>query len=284
MLDLHTHSIFSDGFFTPTELLEKAYSKGIRLLALTDHDTVDGVSEFLEASKKYDDLHILVGCEVSSNFTDDADVHVLALNIKDKEKISKHANGTNHLRRERIKLSIKTLQDNGYDIDYDRDIKKKDFGALNDRDITDILLNRGIMNNRDEAKALVKKGGIAYHPMYKFFSNVIDTINIINGAGAISVLAHPHTLKLNDEDLEKYIKNLVDNGLQGLECYHSNSTLEQTEFYLKLANKFNLIITGGSDHHGKPDETHKDFGISNRLQQKIPGKIAEYFLENIIGY
>lgn len=274
---MHTHSIFSDGFFTPTEILEKAYNKGIRMLALTDHDTVDGIPEFLRESKKYAELNVLIGCEVSSKFTDDADVHVLALNIKDTDKISKYANGTNDLRRERVKQSIKILQNNGYDIDYERDITKKDFGALTDRDITDILINKGIMNDRKEAKALVTKGGLAYCPMYSLFPNVIDTVNTINDSGAISVLAHPHTLKLNDEDLIAYIKNLVDNGLQGIECYHSNSTLEQTEFYCKLAKKFNLIITGGSDHHGKPDETHKDFGMSNRLQQKIPDEIMGYF-------
>lgn len=282
MVDLHTHSIFSDGFFTPTELVEKAYNKGVRLLALTDHDTVDGIPEFLKASKKYKDLNAVVGCEVSSNFTDDSDVHVLALDIKDLEKISKYASKTNDLRRERVKLSIKTLQEMGYDIDYDRDIKKKDFGALTDRDITDILVERGIITDRKEAKSLVVKGGAAYHPMYKFFPKVLDTVRTINEAGAISVLAHPHSLKLSDEDLEKYVKNLVDNGLQGIECYHSKSTLEQTEYFLKLAKKFNLIITGGSDHHGKPDETYKDFGMANRLQQKIPNSITEYFLANII--
>lgn len=277
MIDLHTHSIYSDGLFTPSELIKKAYEKGVKVIALTDHDTIDGIPEFLETSDQYDDLKPVIGCEISSRFTEDSDVHILALNIKDLNKISEYANGTNELRRERIRQSIKTLQKHGYNINYEEDIIKKDYGSLTDRDLTDILLKKGFMNDRKEAKALVTKGGIAYHPMYAYFPNVIDSLKTISDSDAISVLAHPHTLKLNDEDLVTYIKNLVDNGLRGIECYHSNSTLEQTEFYKQLAKKFNLIVTGGSDHHGKPDETHKEFGMSNRLQQKIPSEIADLF-------
>jgi len=281
MIDLHTHSTFSDGLFTPEEIIEKAYKKGVRLLSLTDHDNVNGISDFLKYSKKFKDLNTIIGCEVSSNFNDVSDVHILALNIKDLKRLSIYSGKTNDIRRERIKSSVKKLKENGYNIDYERDINCTEFKCLTNRNLANILLNKKLVKTFEEAKGLILNGGIAYCNFYPLYPKVKDSIDNIISSGAIAVLAHPHRLKLNNEELEKYIKKLVDHGLNGIECYHSTSTLEQTEFFLKLAKKFNLIITGGSDHHGVPEETYKEFGMSNRLQRKIPESIAEQFIKKI---
>jgi predicted metal-dependent phosphoesterase TrpH len=275
MVDLHTHRIYSDVNILPEEVVEKAYNNGVRWLALTDHDTLQGIPDFLKAGKKYFDLHCIIGCETSSRFREKEEIHVLALKIEEPLKLSKYVKQMADVRFFGVMERIKLLQQHGYKINPD-DVLKENVGVITNQDVTRFLIKNNIINNKDEIKGWAKKDGIAYYNIYNLFPDVKDTIDAINNSQAISVLAHPYKLNFNDKDLENYIKTLVEYGLQGIECYHSNHTILQTELYLNIAKKFNLIVTGGSDHHGKPEQTHKKFGMSNLLQQKIPENIANF--------
>jgi predicted metal-dependent phosphoesterase TrpH len=281
MVDLHTHSYFSDGIFSPTEVVEKAYKKGVRILALTDHDTIDGIPEFFEAGKKHTDLKQIVGCEASANFNDydpEKEVHILALDIKKQERFKDFVRTTQKIREEGVFQRIKLIQKQGYDINK-YEVLDKNFGTITNQDIVSVLIKKGIIKDKSDiqadtmsegSKSPFKKGGFAYYSVYDKFYSSKETLKEIDKADAISSLAHPYRLELSDKDLEDFIKKLKSYGLRGIECYHSNHTLEQTEFYLKLAEKYNLLVSGGSDHHGKPDQIHKEYGMSNRLAREIP--------------
>ncbi|MDR0423740.1 MAG: PHP domain-containing protein [Rickettsiales bacterium] len=285
MVDLHTHSYYSDGYFSPREVVERAYKRGVRILSLTDHDTIEGVSEFFEAGKEYSDLKQIVGCETSSNFNEinpESEVHILALGIKKQDKFSKFIKGTQKMRENGVFERIKLIQKQGYDISK-YEVMEVCVGTMTNQDIIKAMIQKGLIKNKEDfntettnpnVKSPFKKGGFAYYNVYDGFPSTKETIKEISQSGALSVLAHPYRLGLEDKDLDLYVKKLKGYGLDGLECYHSNQTLEQTEYYLKLASKYDLLVSGGSDHHGKMDQIHKEYGMASRLQIEIPKDIS----------
>ncbi|GMO56275.1 MAG: PHP domain-containing protein [Rickettsiales bacterium] len=290
MVDLHNHSVFSDGNYIPADVVEKAYQQGVRVLALTDHDTLQGIPDFLEAAKKFPDLKPIVGCELSANFNEykeNDEIHILALNIKDTTNFDKFIGRTREIRKlltlERARLMKKKYPQ--VDID---ELLEFNVGTLSNQDIVRYMVDKGIVKDKkelcipvegDEDKEIspFKKGGFAHYNGYFLFPSPADTIKAINESGAVSSLAHPYKLKLDDDGLDKYIKKLADLGLQALEVYHSNQTIEQTELYIKIANKYNLSLTGGSDHHGKPEQLQKEYGWTNKKERKIPTEILNSF-------
>jgi predicted metal-dependent phosphoesterase TrpH len=276
MIDLHTHSVYSDGYFTPEEVVEKAYNKGVRTLALSDHDTLQQVPDFLEAAKKYPALKPIIACETSSRYEldDEKEVHILALGVKNLDILEQHIKKARFIRNAAVIERIKLLQQNGYDINFDEVILSCK-GTFTNEHIKRILYTKKLVPDVSEKLSFFKSGGIARCCVYPQFPNSKETIEAINASGAISVLAHPYKFELNDEDLTKYVKELTSYGLKGIEAYHSNQTLKETVFYLELAKKFNLFVSGGSDHHGKPEQMHKEYGWSNKLAQKIPEDLAE---------
>jgi predicted metal-dependent phosphoesterase TrpH len=287
MVDLHTHSYFSDGYSSPSDVVNNAYNKGVRCLALTDHDTTEGIDEFLKTAETHPDLKPIIGCELSANFNDvntEKEVHVLALGIKNLPTFNSFVKKTADIRKDGVLKRVELLQNKGFDITKD-EVLAINVGTLTNVEIVKAMKKKGLIKTKDDlsdtlnpdSKSPFKKGGYAYYNIYNLFPDISEVIKNINESGAFSVLAHPYRLCLSDNDLLIYIKKLKDYGLCGIECYHSNHSLEETDFYLKIAKDLDLIVTGGSDHHAKEEQKQKEYGMSNKLQMRIPLDIANIF-------
>ncbi|MDR2526474.1 MAG: PHP domain-containing protein [Rickettsiales bacterium] len=277
MVDLHTHSIHSDGRFTPEEVVDKAYNSGVRYLSLTDHDTISGIPEFLEASKKYKDIHPVIGCEVSARLTDVDEIHILALGIKKLEQFDRFVQRSRYVRGFAVVERIKLLQQSGYNIGYDDILNSENYkGTLTNEHVRSFIIREKIITpeNFKELKPF-KNGGCAHLNVYGLFPTIKECLKAIHDAGAIAIMAHPYKVEVRNSILFELIKKMKDDGLDGLECYHSNHTLEQTETYLEFAEKLDMLVTGGSDHHGKEEQEYKEYGMSNKLEQKIPIELVK---------
>lgn len=265
MIDLHIHSTFSDGTFTPLEIIKEAEKRSIKAIALTDHDTVAGNKEFIEAGKRSDVITI-AGVEISAQYShpenyskSDCEMHILGFfplwNDDTEKDISPFLSEIRKNREKRNPLIIKKLQDLDCEITYK---EVQDF-ANNDvvgrPHIAAILEKKGYAKNFREAfDKFLGKDAPAY--VSKRVFNPKKTISLINDAGGFSVLAHPSSLKINSNaKLSWFLEYLIDCGLKGIEAYCISESETDTQKYLNLAKEYNLIVTGGTDFHGshKPE-------------------------------
>lgn len=252
MIDLHTHSTASDGSDSPAELVEKACSKKIEALALTDHDTVNGLAKAREAAR---DLGLLFipGCEISTN-SEMGEVHILGLWIPEKcDSLVDFLNDIHEKRASRNENMVAKLKALGYNITMDEVLEKA--GSNPGRPhIAAILVEKGYAPDNDTAfQELIGETGRAYVP--KYAPPPSRAIKILGECGASAVMAHPMLKSWPHAWLEKFIGDLAARGLFGLEAWHSAHSPRDARIVLELAKKFNLNVSGGSDYHGttKPD-------------------------------
>ena len=247
-IDLHTHSTASDGSFSPTELVKLAKEMGLRALALTDHDTIEGLEEFIKTGKELD-LETVPGTELSAYF-EKGTLHILGYFIDfHSPKLKDRLKKLQEARAERNPKIVKKLQALGIPITYEEVVAISGGGQIGRPHFAKLLLQKGIVKTFDEAfERFLKKGAPAYVEKDKIFPR--ECLEIILEAGGIPVLAHPFTLHLENDALEAFVKQLKDWGLRGIEAYYTEHTPAQTAFYLKLAEKYGLCVTGGSDFHG----------------------------------
>ena len=251
--DLHTHSIYSDGTNTPSELIDMATKIGLSSLALSDHNTVDGLKEFIEASKNKD-IEIVPGCEFSVDYNG-KELHLLGLFINeiyfdDISKLMKEVND----RKDQSNLDlIQKLNDAGYNIDYNLIKQSTPNGKFNRAHVASELVRLGYVKDRDEAfKTLLSKKGPYYKEPERL--TVWEMLEYLVSIHAIPVLAHPF-LNLNEDELNVFLPIAKDKGLIGIEVYYSLYNEITTNKSIDLANKYDLKYSGGSDYHGenKPD-------------------------------
>ncbi len=254
--DLHTHSTASDGILTPTQLVEKAESKGLGALAITDHDTVCGIKEALEASKGKN-IKVISGTEISCGRPGwEKSVHVLGLFISpDKSKLTEILDEQQKLRFARAFKILNLLRDQGFNMDK----LEKEFNNSPDKVIgrpvfAHYLQDNGYINSFDDAfKKYLGSGCPAY--VQKDYINFEDAIEAIHDAGGLAVIAHPGLIP-NWNDTWENIKDLPWDGIEVFYIEHSNG---QVEKFHQIAETLNIVSTGGSDYHG-------DFGKHrNRL-------------------
>ncbi|RLI50676.1 MAG: phosphoesterase [Candidatus Thorarchaeota archaeon] len=252
LIDLHTHSTASDGSFNPEELVLLAKKTGLKAIALTDHDTVEGLDKFLETGKKIN-FETIPGVELSAYF-EKGTLHILGyfLDYHNKTFLSR-LKSFQEARAERNPKIIKKLQDLGIAITYEEVKLVSGGGQIGRPHIARVLVEKGIVKDFDTAfEQFLKKGAPAYVEKERIEPK--ECIEMIIAANGIPVLAHPFTLHLDNEALEAFIKKLKNWGLGGIEVYYTEHTPEQTAYYIQLAQKFELCITGGSDFHGKNKE------------------------------
>lgn len=242
-IDMHVHTRASDGIFSPSEIVYWAKKLGLKGIAITDHDTVEGIEEAIEVSKKYNDFFVIPGIEFSTIYND-AEIHVLGYFIDFKnEEIIKMTNEIKNHRIQRAKLIVEKLIKIGYKITFTEvlDIAKE--GAIGRPHIAKVLLKKGYVSSIQEAfEKLLIKGKDAYVERFKL--TVDEAINVIENANGIPVLAHPRLI-----DSKISIEDILKKGIKGIEVYHSRHSYLHSQIYLKLAQKYNLFITGGSDYH-----------------------------------
>ena len=245
--DLHNHSVYSDGTYTPRALIEYAKEKGISALALTDHNTTGGMEEFIEAAKELD-IEYAFGSELTTDYAG-KEVHLLCLFITP-ENVHRVRLFTNeqleNKRASNEKLS-KTLLENGYDVSFE-ELKAQYGDNINRAHFARALVDKGYMESTDVAFDTVLKSGNGFYDPPKR-EGLISAIRLVRSWGCVPVIAHP-LLSVTKEELETLLPKAIKNGLVGLEAYYPKFDEEQREYLKSLCQKHNLIASGGSDFHG----------------------------------
>ena len=246
LLDLHAHSRASDGALSPTLLVNAAAQAGLTALALTDHDTVDGVAEFL-AVRSTVALDLIGGVEISLEHT--GTCHLLGLNVADDDGIPSELDRLKTFRVERNLRLLDKIGRLGYRLPWEALLNISQGGQMGRPHFATLLVERGFFRSRDEVfDKLLGKGRPGY--VNKTRLSPADGLAMIRAAGWAPVLAHPLSLGLAPEDWPAYLGRLKDDGLVGLEVYHPSQGPDLSAFFLDLARRFSLTPTAGSDFHG----------------------------------
>ncbi len=259
--DLHTHSTASDGQYTPAQLVEKAKATGIQVMALTDHDTLDGLAEAAEAGKNVG-LTVLRGVELGAK--EHKNLHLLGYGFSQSApQLSKLCQTMRDSRNERKYRIIDFLKEKGVELSLD-EVEEVAGGAVIARPhFAQVMVKRGYVATTREAFDRYLDTS-EYKRIERFKAPARDCIAAIRADGGHVSMAHPYQVGMADDDLTALVGRLKDDGLEGLECYYSRHTPEQTAFYLELAKRYDLHVTGGSDFHGervKPDITLKTWQL-----------------------
>lgn len=247
--DLHTHSTFSDGTLTPEELVQKAESMGMGALALTDHNTSHGLPRFLEAGRKAG-LRVIPGSEISTTY-DNHEVHILALFIpSDKfDAIDEYVQSL-WINKEKSNIElIRRLTEAGYPLDYSQIKAQTPSGQVNRSRIGDAIEKQGYMTKAEAFRSVLRPVSAGGQYTAPERPDALATIRFIRSIGAVPVLAHPF-LNFTPEQLEEFLPKAKETGLVGMEVYYSTMDTEQTEMARRLAAKYGLLESGGSDYHG----------------------------------
>lgn len=252
--DLHTHTLHSDGTFTPEELVSAAYEAGISAIALTDHNGVAGLDEFMSAASRRGIIGV-AGTEFSTDY-EGRELHVLGLFIP-RERYSDVTEFIGDLKERKHESNmrlVECLSDIGLKVDYGELITAAPDGYVNRAHIAAAMLKRGYVSSVREAfdTYLSKKAGYYVSPDHP---DVFETISFIDSIGGISVMAHP-LLQLTLRELEAMLPRAIEHGLDGIETQYSLYSAEDRQRSAALAKKYGLCESGGSDFHGdnKPDQ------------------------------
>jgi len=247
-IDLHTHSTFSDGTLTPTELVERAKARGLRALAIADHDTIDGLLEG-EAAALAAGIEFVPACEISG-YQDDLQLHILGYYIDPRSEmlVDKLAELIT-LREDRNYRMQKALGRLGINISHEQLRESAGYDIVTRLHFAKVLRDIGsAVSIQDAFDRYVSPGRPGYVPHEAITAK--DCIELIRSVGGVPVLAHPFLYKLDDSQIESAIKTLAGYGLLGIEAIYTSHTPEQTELAKFWANKYRLTIAGGSDFHG----------------------------------
>lgn len=271
LVDLHTHSTVSDGTLSPKDLVRYAWNKGIRALALTDHDNIDGNQEAVEEGVRLG-IEVIPGVEISAEYPDGT-LHILGYYITKKDKLKNHLSQLQKARFERNLKIIEKLNRLGIPITFEEVSEMAGGTQIGRPHIAQVLVKKGAVKDLDQAfHRFLKKGGPAH--MNKFRPTPKQAMEWILEAEGVPVLAHPFTLNIKQsKDLEILISKWVGLGLKGIEVYYPEHNLSQQEMYQNLAQKLELIITGGTDFHGL-NKPGVDLGIGYG-DMKVPYSCVE---------
>ena len=256
--DLHTHSTFSDGTNTPAELIALAEEKGLGAIALTDHNTVAGLPEFMAAGKGKN-VRAIAGTEFSTDYNG-TELHILGLFLQPEHYEPITALMEDYcLRKEQSnRCLVDKLNAAGYAIDYDRIKDSTPEGQVNRALIAAELTRLGYTESIQAAfKQLLSPKCGYYIPPERF--SPFETIRFIKSLGAVAVLAHPF-LNLGEQILREFLKEAVPCGLDGMETLYSTYDEETTVTAKKVAEDFGILQSGGSDYHGG-NKPHIQLGV-----------------------
>lgn len=277
--DLHTHSVFSDGTSSPKELIDEALSLGIKAIALTDHNNIGGLSEFISYAKDKDIIAV-PGVEFSTDYNG-TELHMLGLFI-DPEHFDKVTIITDELRRQKeisTKNLVESLNNSGYLVDLEG-LKEKSCGYINRAHIAVELVESGYVSSVQEAfKTLLSKSYGLYKEPKK--PDVFEIIKFIKSINAVAVLAHPF-LNLNSSQLREFLSLAKPLGLDGIETVYSLYDDKTSKEASLIAKEFNLLESGGSDYHGS-NKPYISLGIG-KGNLKIPFSIYEELLKRKTEY
>ena len=249
MIDLHTHSNFSDGTDTPTELINKAHAAGLTGIALTDHDTVGGWQEAIDHLRP--GLSLILGSEISCQTLDGISVHMLGL-LFDPEnpELSSMMAQTRDNRVGRMAKIIARLNSADYEITMDDvEAQLSDGATLGRPHLADALVAKGYMKSRDQVFAEILHNDSPFYVSH-YSPTPEVAIQTIKAAGGVAVIAHAmSSLRGRVVSVESF-SSYVDAGLDGIEVFHRDHTQPNRELLGQIADEFDLVKTGSSDYHG----------------------------------
>lgn len=247
-IDLHTHSTASDGTLKPGELVAAAVAAGLQAIALTDHDTVQGLPEACAAGRELG-IEVIGGCELSVQF-DRGSMHLLGLWLPQRPmRLHLALEHLGDLRTKRNESIIANLNSYGVDITYAELERITDGGSIGRPHFAQLLVEKGLaVNFQDAFMNWLRPGTKGYAPKEKLSPR--EAIELLKNEQATVILAHPCTLKIEKDELESELRNLKDLGLDGVEVFYSMHTQAQTNFYDGLCRKLDLLRSAGSDFHG----------------------------------
>ena len=258
LVDFHMHSIYSDGVKSPEGLLRHAIDCNLSMMALTDHDEIDGIKALRTAQEQLDPektIKIINGCEFSADYKDKS-IHILGYRFDETNKeLRDFIKYFKSKREERIDEIIRRCNNVGYFISKDELLKKfPKTQAYGRPHIGQLLIDGGYAKDiNDVFKDILRKDSPCYVPKVKI--EVPYIIDIIHKAGGLAVMAHP---KLVSSD--EYVVEMLAYDFDGMEVYHTKHNDDDVKRYKALATKHNLFITGGSDYHGIPGKAPDQFG------------------------
>ncbi len=244
-VDLHIHSTASDGRFSPAEIVHKSVEQELTIIALVDHDTVDGITLALVAAKAFPWLRVIPGVEISTDVPH-GEVHVLGyfIDYADPE-LQATLERLRNSRRERARQMITKLGDLGMRINWERVQEIAGSGSIGRPHIAQAMLEKGyIVTFKEAFTKYISRDGPAYAEREKMTPQ--EAVALILQAKGLPVLAHPLTIP----DPETMIIELKAAGLVGIEAYYDGYTVAEINKLVSLAGRHNLIASGGSDYHG----------------------------------
>ncbi len=247
-IDLHTHSIESDGAQTPAEVVRTAYDAGLSAMALSDHDTISGVAEAMAEGKRLG-IEVIPAVELSAQ--SDTELHILGYFIDIENKPLREAMAyALEVRNQRQEDTCRKLNEQGFDITMDELREEANGNAVLCRaHFAQIMVRKGYAPSVKEAfSKYLSVGCYAYSNRQAFTAP--ESVSLIRGAGGIAVAAHLHLIKMEDEPLKEYLKSLIPYGLDGVEGYYTDYTPDMETRYRKMASDLGLVISGGTDYHG----------------------------------
>ena len=242
--DLHIHTAYSDGSFLPAAIIRHAVKNNLKIISITDHDSVDGIAASIKEGEK-NNIEVIPGIEISTT-VDSGEVHILGYFIDyTDEYFLKSIRRIQEIRLKRMSMMVDKLKRLMIDIDLNELIEYAASSSIGRLHLAHFLKKKGIVGSAYEAfDRYIGSGKPAYEKMNALTPE--EGIELISNAGGIPVLAHPGLTKRDD-----LIDEMIQSGLRGLEVYHSGHSEEDTNRYFQMARDKGLLVTGGSDCHGE---------------------------------
>ena len=246
-IDLHTHSLCSDGSQTPADVVRTAKEAGLTAIALSDHDCIDGVQEAMDAGKALG-VEVIPAVELSAQ--SDTELHILGyfIDIHNKKLQDMMAYAL-QVRDERQEEVCRKLNEQGFDITMDELREEANGKVLCRAHFAQIMVRKGYAESvKDAFNRYLSVGCYAYSNRQALTGP--EAVSLIHEAGGIAVAAHLHLIKMPDEELKEYLKSLIPYGLDGVEGYYTDYTPDMERRYRAMAEELGLVISGGTDYHG----------------------------------
>lgn len=276
LIDLHTHSIMSDGSMTPAEVVREAKKAGLAAIALSDHDTVDGVREAVAEGKK---IGVEVIPAIEFSVISKTETHILGYFIDiDSPLLSDALKSIIDTRRERNEITCLKLNELGFDVTVEDALAIAPNGFIGRAHFARLLMDKGYTSSVKEGFDLyLENGKYAYCGKQSMTDE--EAVRLIKSCGGLAFVAHLHLTKLGDGELLEFLTRLKAAGLDGVEGYYTEYTPEMQEKYQAMASRLGLMLSGGTDFHAamKPHISIGK-GLGNL---KIPYSLVEKMKEKL---
>ena len=243
-VDLHSHTTASDGTLTPRELVRKAARRGVRVLAITDHDSTEGLAEAIDEAARHRPLEIVPGIEINCD-VEGGEIHILGYCLEYAAPwFQDFCRAQRTERRERVHRMAARLGELGMPVDPQDVFALVQEGSAGRPHVAQVMVKRGYVKSVREAfDRFLGAGKPGHVPRTKLLPE--DAVRLIRKAGGVPVFAHPGLA-----DRDAMIPGLVEAGLMGIECFYNEHSAARTAGYVETCKRYGLVTTGGSDFHG----------------------------------